>query len=339
MDKVINFSDSKIIPRAYGGSNKKFRVLYNGEYYMLKFTEEHIRKTNLSSSHENNVVSEYISSHISQSIGLPTQSTVLGTYKNDEICVGCKDFRKPYEENIDFKNFLQIIYNKSDVKKTPKIFQIYEAIWDEAFPEYLRVSAIERYWDTFIIDALVGNSGRYIDSWGLLFNKINETYSLAPVYDYGNSLFPIISDEDIKDVMGDKFEMAERILLVPPATLYITAEKSGKVGYYDMLSSNFDENCTKSLLKIFPHINLNKINEIIDETPLISNIRKAFYKNIIHARYHIVLEKAYDLCIQQTYDSEALKRITTGNSFTKNDIDELIKNNVIDSFYLIPQSE
>lgn len=43
MDRVIDFSDSPIIPRALGGSDKKFRVSYNGEYYMLKFTEEHIK--------------------------------------------------------------------------------------------------------------------------------------------------------------------------------------------------------------------------------------------------------------------------------------------------------
>lgn len=339
MDKVIDFSNSTIVPRTLGGSDKKFRVLFNGEYYMLKFTEEHAKKTDLSTSHENNAISEYLSSHISQSIGLPTQDTVLGIYKNNEICVGCKDFRTPYDENIDFDNFMHVIYDKSDAKKIPKIFQIYEVIGNEAFPEYLRSDAIERYWDTFVVDALVGNFDRHTGNWGLLLNAINGDYSLAPIYDYGSTLFPIISDEGIKDIISDKFEMAQRCLLFPSATLYITAEKTGKVGYYDMLSSNFDENCTKSLLKIFPQINLTKINEIIDETPLISNIRKAFYKNIINARYHIVLERAYDLCTQQTYDNEALKRITTGNSFTKNDIDELVKNNKIDSFYLIPISE
>ena len=339
MDKIIDFSNSPIIPRVLGGSDKKFRVLHNGEYYMLKFTEEHTKKTDLSTSHENNAISEYLSSHISQSIGLPTHNTVLGIYKNDEICVGCKDYRTLYDENIDFDNFMHIIYDKSDAKKIPKLFQIYEVIESEAFPKYLRDDAIERYWDTFVVDALVGNFDRHTGNWGLLFNTINEKYSLAPVYDYGSTMFPIISDESVKDVINNVFEIAQRCLLYPSATLYITAEKTGKVGYYDMLASNYDKNCTKALLKIFPKINLNTINKIIDETPLISDIRKAFYKNIINSRYHIILEKAYDLCMEQVYDTDALQRIMNGNSLTKNDIYDMIQNNKINTFYLKPISE
>lgn len=338
MDKIIDFSNSPIIPRTLGGSDKKFRVLYNNEYYMLKFTEEHIKKTDLSTSHENNAISEYLSSHISQSIGLPTHDTVLGIYKNDEVCVGCKDFRTPYDENIDFDNFMRTIYDKSDVKKIPKLFQIYEVIESEAFPEYLRDDAIERYWDTFIIDALVGNFDRHTGNWGLLFNAINQTYSLAPVYDYGSTLFPIISDKSIKDVIENKIEIAQRCLLFPSATLHITEEKTGKVGYYDMLASNYDSNCTKSLLKIFPKINLNTINEIIDNTPLISDERRAFYKNIINARYHIILEKAYNLCIEQNYDVDSFQRIAEGDSITKATIYDMINNNKIDTFYLLPIS-
>lgn len=48
--------------------------------------------------------------------------------------------------------------------------------------------------------------------------------------------------------------------------------------------------CNKTLLRIFPKINLDVINSIIDELDIISNIRKNFYKKIIKMRYDIILK-------------------------------------------------
>lgn len=39
---------------------------------------------------------------------------------------------------------------------------------------------------------------------------------------------------------------------------------------------------------------MERINKIIEETPLISNIRKEFYKKIIDMRYEKILKVNYD---------------------------------------------
>ena len=44
----------------------------------------------------------------------------------------------------------------------------------------------------------------------------------------------------------------------------------------------------KTILKIFPKIDIKKINEFIDNMPCISLIRKEFYKKIISIRYGII---------------------------------------------------
>lgn len=49
----------------------------------------------------------------------------------------------------------------------------------------------------------------------------------------------------------------------------------------------YDNNALK---RIFPLINLEKINNIIDNTPSISDIRKEFYKKIINERYNKILK-------------------------------------------------
>ena len=43
-----------------------------------------------------------------------------------------------------------------------------------------------------------------------------------------------------------------------------------------------------------PKINFAKINQIIEETPYISDIRKQFYKTIIRKRYEKILLPAYN---------------------------------------------
>ncbi len=44
---------------------------------------------------------------------------------------------------------------------------------------------IERFWDMFIIDALIGNTDRNNSNWGIVLRK-DGSKELAPVYDNGN---------------------------------------------------------------------------------------------------------------------------------------------------------
>ena len=48
----------------------------------------------MQTSYVNNVLSEYIGSHIFQSIGIPTHETLLGVMRRggERLAVACKDF-------------------------------------------------------------------------------------------------------------------------------------------------------------------------------------------------------------------------------------------------------
>ena len=80
MLQPIDFSDAEMIIRQYGGSDQKMGVRYNGKEYMLKFSQFHAKRTEISTSYVNSVLSEYICSHIAASIGLPVHNTLLGLY-------------------------------------------------------------------------------------------------------------------------------------------------------------------------------------------------------------------------------------------------------------------
>ena len=325
MDKTYDFSNDRIVLRSLGGSDRKNRVLHDGKYYMLKFTEEHVKKSEVSTSHENNAISEYISSHIAQSTGLETHNTILGFY-NDEVCVACEDFRTSDTDNMEFQEIMRTIYGPSELKRIARLDQIYAAYNCPAFPEYLREDGVKRYWDTFVIDALVGNFDRHIGNWGLL-TKADDLngYKLAPTYDYGSTLFPILSDDGVKEIIDNEFEMQKRCYVFPSATLYLTKEKKGKPGYYDMLASGYDENCSTAIIRMFPKINIEKIDNIIDNTPIISDVKKDFYKKILDMRYELILEKAYQHCINHDYDKDALNRLQNGISIDDKMLSEIMQ--------------
>jgi len=88
---MIDFTQCQINQKAFNGSNgKKISILYNDEYYMLKFAPP-LQKQHSTMPYSHSCFSEYIGSHIFESIHIPTHETMLGTYEN-RIVVACKGF-------------------------------------------------------------------------------------------------------------------------------------------------------------------------------------------------------------------------------------------------------
>lgn len=343
MDKIYDFTNDKMTNRPLGGTDHKYPVDHNGIPYMIKFPDEHSKHGSSSTSHLNSITSEYIGSHIAASIGMETHETVLG-YRDGKTCVGCKDFRGPYDNNMEFGEYVRAVYDPGDIGRVLRLDQIYGTIKNaENIPEELKQSSIARYWDTFVIDALVGNFDRHKGNWGYIAGP--DGLRLAPTYDYGSTLLPTLSDKGMKDKINDKEQMLERCLVFPSPALFIGNEKNGKPGYYDMLSSDYDHNCTEAVLRIAPRIDMQKISDIIDNTPMISDIKRVFYKKYIALRKAVIIDRAYKRCLTKDYDQEALNRIKSGRQYSvpmlKKDIqngkysgipfqqDTIVKNNLI----------
>lgn len=67
-----------------------------------------------------------------------------------------------------------------------------------------------------------------------------------------------------------------------------------KINYHSFITSLQNEECNNALLEVFNKINLDKIYDVIENTPLISDIRKRFYKEILTMRYEMILKVVYD---------------------------------------------
>lgn len=62
MDNIYDFSKCFVFPiNDYDGRERKERIIYNGDNYLVKFRNNATGKTDLFSSQTNNVFSEYAS--------------------------------------------------------------------------------------------------------------------------------------------------------------------------------------------------------------------------------------------------------------------------------------
>ena len=76
---------------------------------------------------------------------------------------------------------------------------------------------IDRFWDMFIVDALIGNFDRHGGNWG--FIKKDNQYRIAPVYDNGSSLYPKLNtDEKLEPYSPPRKKLTNGSISSPPPT-------------------------------------------------------------------------------------------------------------------------
>jgi len=276
-----DFSKYKVNNKFYGGSEKKIGIEIDGISYMLKFQ----KKTPF--GYRYNIISEYLGSHIYQMLGFDCQDTYLGTFK-DEYVVCCKDF---ITEGIEFVPFNDVGESSLEINK-----ELYQYEYNDIMELLISnskltniESTISLFFEMFVVDAFLGNFDRHGGNWGFL--KENNKYKLAPIFDNGSCLYPNMTNEDeMKLIISNEDEIDKRIYNFPTSQIRLNGKKSS---YYDVISSLEYDNMNKALLKIFPLIDLEKINKLIDEIYIISNIHKEFYKVMLKNRYEKILKYSY----------------------------------------------
>ena len=109
---------------------------------------------------------------IYQSIGLPTQDVLLGV-RNGKTVVACRDFLKKGETLIPFRDIRATfeptftdpqgdITNGTGTNLNDTLRTLREHPLSVQNPELQ-----ERFWDMFVVDALIGNTDRSNENWGV----------------------------------------------------------------------------------------------------------------------------------------------------------------------------
>ena len=282
---MIDFSQAIEELNSYKGSEKKKALIYNNKRYLVKFPDP-IREKNKNISYINNAFSEYIGSNIFKIAGFETQNTILGTYTyngKEKIVCACEDFTDKEKTLYEFENLA--LSANPDKKIETELSDIIEVIKESKMIN--AKDTIEKFWDMFIIDALIGNADRHNGNWGFLLNTKNKKITFSPIYDCGSCLNPMLEDNQIK-------ELNETEIKNIAINCYSCLKENGKkINFMSYISGEKNKDCNEAIKRIFTKIDINKIHSFIDEISCISIVRKDFYKNILQYRYNII-KNAYE---------------------------------------------
>lgn len=284
---VIDFTNMQRRNKMYAGANgSKISVIYEGEQWMLKFPT--LPTKNKDMSYSNSCFSEYLGCQIYESIGIPVQKTMLGTYSakgGEKIVVACGDFTRP---GITLQDFASLKNQMIDSERNGYATELSDILY--TFEEQVAIdkgAVMERFWDMFIVDALIGNWDRHNGNWGFLYDSRTDKMELAPVYDCGGSLYPQADDTIMENVLRKESELNYRIYEIPTSAIMMNGKK---LKYFDFISSLQNEECNRALKRVVPRVNMGKISGIVERTPFISDLQKRFYLTMLEKRKERILD-------------------------------------------------
>lgn len=274
-EQIVNLVGALPIYSGYGGDVKKYAVEYNRQSYMLKTSQRY----------KNDAISEHLGCRIFAMLGIPVQETFLCYYsKTDEppeLVVACKNFREDKSIQLCTGDTLSkwFITHKDahcpELKDIEKIFNKYQA--DDTG------DIRQRFWETFVVDALIGNRSRHLDDWGFLSRELRHM-TMAPVYDCGRSLGVYEDEKLMLECLADPQVMYDN-----ECQILTNFKVNGKrVTYADMLL-NPSLALVKAMETIVPRINFNDIYALVDSVPVLTKVRNKFIKESITMRYEKLL--------------------------------------------------
>ncbi|MDE6936797.1 MAG: HipA domain-containing protein [Lachnospiraceae bacterium] len=309
---------------AYSGSDRKEGLISpDGHKYLIKYAEAHTRVNDLDTSYVNNVISEYMASHILSIAGFEVHDTFIGT-RSQNLLVACKNFTSGHQYLIEFGQYMRKHYDSGDIGRVPDIRQIEYVLHNDPVLCNCADELWASYWERFIGDALVGNFDRHMGNWGYITNTQSGRVYASPIYDNGSTLFPALSENAMREeILPFPKEILKRTLLFPKAALTVNGRKAS---YFDMLSSGFVPALSQAVRKIVPII-LSKmpcIREFIDAQEFLSDTRKTFYKTMLDARTEYILKPAYESLSSGNYNTEALNRLQKGIEYTEKDFENFL---------------
>ena len=302
--ELINFDNFKQNQRMYGGTaGRKMGITYNGKDYLVKFPgnlkEQKMKNINL--SYSNSPVCEYIGSKIYEIVGLPVHNTILGI-RNNKIVVACEDFLQDGDRLYEFDkikvtfepHFLDSNGNETNGVGVD-LYEIMMTIQDHPFLQDVP-GVKEHFWNMFIIDALIGNTDRNNSNWGIILRK-DGSKDIAPVYDNGNCLNSKWDDGKMRIVMNDADKMEAEAY---KARRCIFELHGKRVNPYHIIESREYPECLEAVHRLTTQIgnNMDKIQAMIKEIPILSEIQKRFFISMIEYRYEkVLLECIKDDCV------------------------------------------
>ena len=282
-----NFDQCKRSGLTYPGTFWDYLgILYEGVPYILKFRSKEAFGDSVRLP-----VSEYVGDRIYEMFGVPSQTSILGTW-HGRVAVACKDFRKAQGEDFDEIPFMMMklgwipdpkdiaaeYLRPKDMHLTGILKILDEHPWLKRHPEMKT-----RFWEMFIIDALLGNPDRCTASWGIL-SSISDEETLTPVFGNGTCLNAGMKDAEMEYALRNPEEFANEICL--HATCSYLDENDSAIEPFSYLRNTDDADCIREAKRLIPMIaeKQEDILTLIKTVPKMSDLHRRFHENAIAVR-------------------------------------------------------
>jgi hypothetical protein len=290
---IIDFNEYDPIDYYGGNAGRKYGICYERAVWIIKYpqTTKGFEGKHLL-SYTTSPLSEYIGSHVYESLGISVHETLLG-FSLNKIVVACKDFRAKGDTLIEFHDLKNAIESSDGSSGSGTDLQ--SALETIATSKLLKSieGVTERFWDMFIVDTLINNNDRNNGNWGVL-QHANGSADIAPVYDNGNSLFGKRTPSLMQERLESENLMIEDAIKVNVSIYTITGQdgEPEHIHPFDFLRTTENPDCLSALKRISGRYDQNKINKIIDTIPeTFNNITvcpagmKEFYKELLSRKH------------------------------------------------------
>ncbi len=305
---IYDLDDCPVSERnsSYGGnSGDKEGIIIDGEPWLVKYPKD-VSYLHITGGLEEMLtpLSEYIGSHIYQTLGYDTHETILGV-RDGKIVVACKDFLGEHSKLLEFR-VLKNTHNKElseqlkcihSMRSTGSghIVDLMDLKIHLAYnPALQGINWLkERVWNCIIIDGFINNNDRNDENWGII--RENGRDGLAPVYDNGAAFSPKVSDEHLKNRLSNPFDMCNEV------TIY-SIDGANNLRFADLLKLN-DPDIQAAICRVVPRIKkkLPDMIDFIERVPheyqgyeIISEIRQQEYAAELKTRTEALLLPAYE---------------------------------------------
>ena len=288
MEEVDFTSCPRVPGRAYNGANgKKIAVSFEDAVWILKFPPSAADKPN-ELSYSNSCVSEHLGSTVFRMLGVLAQETRLGTHVNGrtKVVCACRDLTIPGKRFYDFCSIKNTVIDSETGGHGSELSDVLTTIDLQQFVDPVLVR--RRFWDMFVVDALLGNFDRHNGNWGFLVDERTSLAELAPVFDCGSSLLPQTDESIMRKMLSDEDELNARIYTFPGSMLKVGGRK---INYRDFIAAHADPGLDEALERLLPRIGALDFGRLVDETPYLADFQRRFLKTYFEARRERIFAK------------------------------------------------
>lgn len=295
----------------YGGrAGRKVGILIDGEPWMAKFprTTRDLMGKHLP-SYTSSPLAEYLGSHIYTLAGVPAHETMLGFFEGKIVCA-CKDFTWPDKRLVEFRELRNAVPDESEgfsgIPSDGEGVFLSDVLASIELVDVLREApgVIERFWDMFVIDALIKNPDRNNGNWGLL-RGADGSFGLAPVYDNGSSLFSKRSASFAEERLGDA-EALEQDAFGTNVSCYRLADPEDARGRaihpFEYMMTTVNPDLAAAVVRCVERLDMDEVDALVDSVPeeaygtvIMTPGVRASHKALLRKRYDEGLLPAYRL--------------------------------------------